>query len=134
MSTVLLGGLILSLAILLAVSGLIFAQHRIPLELRQSHNVPISIIYGALYITFGVIIGFSAYLVLNKYTTSQTTVANEAGTVRSLYYLSGQFPQSQRDQLQGLATSYARAVVDEEWPLQRLPKPLTLWQDVSISV
>ena len=90
MSTVLLGGLILSLAILLDLSGLIFAQYRIPLELRQSHNVTISIVYGALYITFGVIISFSAYLVLNKYTSSQTTVANEAGTVRSLYYLAGQ--------------------------------------------
>ncbi len=63
--TFLLGGLILSLALLLAVSGLVFAQHRIPLELRQSHNVPISIIYGAISVTFGVIIGFSAYLVLN---------------------------------------------------------------------
>ena len=138
MSTVLLGGLILSLAILLAVSGLIFAQHRIPLELRQSHNVPISIIYGALYITFGVIIGFSAYLVLNKYTTSQTTVANEAGTVRSLYYLAGQFPQSQRDQLQDLATSYARAVVDEEWPLmekgQPSPRAAVLNQEITKSV
>ena len=51
---------------LLAVAGLIFAQHRISLEFRQAHNVPISIIYGALYVTFGVIIGFSAYLVLNK--------------------------------------------------------------------
>ena len=97
LSTFLLGGLILSLAILLAVSGLIFAQHRIPLELRQSHNVPISIIYGALYVTFGVIIGFSAYLVLNKYTTSQTTVANEAGDVRALYYLARQFPEPQRE-------------------------------------
>ena len=123
LSTFLLGGLILSLAILLAVSGLIFAQHRIPLELRQSHNVPISIIYGALSVTFGVIIGFSAYLALNKYTTSQTTVANEAGDVRALYYLAEQFPQSQRDQIQDLATTYARAVIDEEWPLMGKGQP-----------
>src|SRR5215212_6656618 len=123
LSTFLLGGLILSLAILLAVSGLTFAQRRIPLKLRQSHNVPISIIYGALYVTFGVIIGFSAYLVLNKYTTSQTTVANEAGDVRALYYLAGQFPEPQRDQIQNLTVSYARAVVDEEWPLLEQGQP-----------
>jgi hypothetical protein len=138
LSTILLGGLILSLAILLSASGLIFAQHRIPLEFRQAHNVPISIIYGALYITFGVIIGFSAYLVLNKYTTSQATVANEAGTVRSLYYLAGQFPQPQRDQIQDLATSYARAVVDEEWPLmeqgQPSPRAAALNQEITKSV
>lgn len=123
---------------LLAISGLIFAQHRIPLEFRQAHNVPISIIYGALYITFGVIIGFSAYLVLNKYTTSQTTVANEASTVRALYYLAGEFPQSQRDQIQGLTKSYARVVVEEEWPLmdKGLPSPraAALNQEITKSV
>jgi hypothetical protein len=138
MSTLLLGGLILSLALLLAVSGLVFAQHRIPLELRQAHNVPISIIYGAISVTFGVIIGFSAYLVLNKYTTSQTTVVNEASDVRALYYLAGQFPQAQRDQIQDLATSYARAVVDEEWPLmeqgQASPRAAELNQQITGSV
>jgi Protein of unknown function (DUF4239) len=136
--TLLLGGLILSLAILLAVLGLIFVQHRIPLELRQSHNVPISIIYGVLSVTLGITIGFSAYLVLNKYTNSQTTVENEAADVRALYYLAGQFPQSQRDQIQELVTSYARAVVDEEWPLmgkgQPSPKAAELDQEITKSV
>jgi len=138
LSTVLIGGLILALAVLLAVAGLIFAQHRIPLELRQSHNTPIGIIYGALYVTFGVIIGFSTYLVLNKYTTSQTTVVNEASAVRSLYYLAGQFPESQRDQIQELLTSYARAVVDDEWPLmgegQPSPRATALDQQITESV
>ncbi len=138
LSTVLLGMLILSLAILLAVSGLIFAQRRIPLRLRQAHNVPISIIYGALYVTFGVTVGFSAYLVLNKYTTSETTVANEAGDVRALHYLAGQFPEPQRKQIQDLATSYARAVVDEEWPLmaegQPSPRAAALNQQITTSV
>jgi hypothetical protein len=74
LSTVLLGGLVLSLTIILAVSGLVFVQRMIPLQVRQSHNVPIGVIYGALSVAFGIRIGFSAYLVLNKYTTSQTTV------------------------------------------------------------
>jgi hypothetical protein len=138
LSTVLLGMLILSLAILLAVSGLIFAQRRIPLRLRQAHNVPISIIYGALYVTFGVTVGFSAYLVLNKYTTSETTVANEAGDVRALHYLAGQFPEPQRKQIQDLATSYARAVIDEEWSLmgkgQASPRATALNQEITKSV
>ncbi len=123
---------------LLAVAGLIFTQHRIPLELRQSHNVPLGLIYGALYVTFGVIIGFSAYLVLNKYTTSQTTVVNEASAVRALYYLAGQFPESQRDRIQELTTSYARVVVDEEWPLMRegrsSPRAAALDQQITQSV
>ena len=138
MSTLLLGGLILSLSILLAVSGLLIAQHRIPLESRQSHNVPIGVVYGAISVTFGVIIGFSAYLVLNKYTTSQTTEANEAADVRALYYLGGQLPQPQRDQIQDGAISYARAVVDEEWPLmsqgQSSPRAAALNQEITKNI
>ena len=119
MTRVLLGGLVLSLAMLLAVAGLILTQRLVPLELRQSHNTTIGIIYAALHVTFGVIIGFSAYLVLNKYTTSQDTVVSEAGAVRAIFRLAEQFPEPQRDQIQQLTTSYARAVVDEEWPLMR---------------
>ncbi|MBV9455883.1 MAG: DUF4239 domain-containing protein, partial [Rubrobacter sp.] len=130
--------MVISLAVLLAIAGLIFAQHRISLELRQVHNVPLGLIYGALYVTFGVITGFSAYLVLNKYTTSQATVANEASAVRALYYLAGQFPESQRDQIQELTTSYARAVIDEEWPLmqegQQSPHAAALNQQITQSV
>jgi hypothetical protein len=138
LTTILLGGFVLFLAMFLAVSGLIFVQHRFPLEFRQAHNVPIGVIYGALSVTFGVIIGFSAYLVLNKYTTSQTTVANEAGGVRALYHLAGHFPEPQRDQIQDLTVSYARAVVDEEWPLlakgQPSPRAETLDQQLTESV
>src|SRR5919199_5939252 len=132
------GGLVLSLAMLLAVAGLVFAQHRVPLELRKADNVPLGLIYGALYVTFGVIIGFSAYLVLNKYTTSQTTVVNEASALRALYYLAGQFPESSREQIQDLTTSYARVVVDEEWPLmgkgQPSPRAAALDQEITKSV
>ena len=138
LSTVLVGGLVISLSVLLALAGLIFVQHRVPLELRQAHNVPLGVIYGALYVSFGVIIGFSAYLVVNKYTTAQTTVVDEASAVRALYYLAGQFPESQRDQTQELATSYARVVVDEEWPLmqegQPSPRAAQLNQQITKSV
>ena len=82
--TVLLGVVVLSLAVLAAVTGLMLAQRWIPLELRKSHNLTIGIIYAALYVTFGVIIGFSAYIALNKYTMAQQTVVDEAGTVRSI--------------------------------------------------
>src|SRR5829696_8105343 len=62
MATALLAVFILVVSVSLAVAGLVLAQRRIPLELRQSHNVAIGVVYGALQITFGVIVGFSAFL------------------------------------------------------------------------
>src|SRR5919202_1541747 len=110
-NTVFFGVLILLLSMLIAVAGLILTQRLVPLGLRESHSTAIGIIYAALYVMFGVMVGFSAYLVLNKYGSSQKATQNEAGDVVELYWLVEQFPQPQRDRIQELAASYARAVV-----------------------
>ncbi len=119
MTTVFFGLLVILLSVMLAVAGLVLVQRLVPLPLRESHNEGLGIIYAALYVMFGVIVGFSAYLVLNKYNTSQDTVRREANSVEEIYRLAEQFPEPERDQIQELATSYARVVVDEEWPLMR---------------
>lgn len=116
-TTVFLGVSIVVLTVLLAVAGLVLAQRLVPLSLRQSHNTAIGIIYGALYVMFGMMVGFSAYLVLNKYTVSQNNTANEASSVVEIHRLAEQFPEPLGGQIQDLATSYTQAVVDEEWPL-----------------
>jgi hypothetical protein len=104
---------------LLAVAGLMLTQRLVPLSLRESHNSPIGITYSGVYLLFGVMVGFSAFLVLNKYHTSQETTQTEAGYVEEIYWLAEEFPEPKRDQIQGLAVSYARVVVNEEWLLMR---------------
>lgn len=107
------------LAVSLAVAGLLLAQRRMPLSLRKAHNDTISVLLGTLHVMFGVIIGFTAFLVLDKYTTAQNTAASEAGNILMIYRLAESFSQTQRDPVQELAKSYAQDVVDEEWPLMR---------------
>lgn len=119
MITVLLGFLVLLLAVTLAVAGLVLVQRLVPLPIRESHNTAIGIIFAALYVMFGVMVGFSAYIVLNKYNASQNTAKSEAGNVEELYWLAEQLPEPKRGEIQELTASYARAVVDEEWPLMR---------------
>jgi hypothetical protein len=113
------GVLVILLVALIAVGGLALVQHFVPLEIRESHSNAIGITYGALSIMFGVIVGFTAYLVLNKYTTSQNTAQSEAGDVVEIYRLADQLAPEQRDQIQEVATSYTQVVVDEEWPLMQ---------------
>ena len=120
MVTVAVGGvLVILLLALIAVGGLALVQRFVPLEIRESHSSAIGIAYGALSIMFGVIVGFTAYLVLNKYTTSQNTAQSEAGDVVEIYRLADQLAPAQRDQIQEVATSYTQVVVDEEWPLMQ---------------
>ena len=108
------------------------------MSIRESHTATIGVIYAALYVMFGIVVGFSAYLVLSKYSTSQNIVKSEASNIEELYWLVEQLPESERDEIQGLAGSYARVVVDEEWPLMRggqaSPRAGTLAEDLRRSI
>jgi cytochrome c biogenesis factor len=119
LTTAFLGMGILLIAVLLALAGLILLHRQVPLELRRSHNVAIGIVYGTLQIMFGVIVGFSAFLVLDKYTTAQNTVTSEASDIVEIYRLAGQFPDTQQDRIEEVTKSYAQVVVEEEWPMMR---------------
>jgi hypothetical protein len=104
---------------LLGVAGVALAQRWIPVQRRKPHNSAMGGLEGGLRIMFGVIVGFTSFLVLNEYNAARTTVQNEAADVARIYDLAQSLPESKREEIQGLAESYARVVVEEEWPLMR---------------
>jgi hypothetical protein len=57
--TAVLGFLIVSLVVLVAVGGAAVVQRRVSLEVRKTHTTGLGQIQGALGATFGVIVGFS---------------------------------------------------------------------------
>ena len=103
----------------LAVAGLALVQRLVPLPIREAHNTATGIIYAALYVMFGVTVGFSLFLVWQQYDAAQKSAESEAATVDTIYGLAGGFPEPERGRVQDLAASYARVVVEEEWPLMR---------------
>jgi hypothetical protein len=115
--TAFLGIAMVSLAGVLAAAGAMIVQYLVPVQMRKSHNVAIGIIYGGLYVLFGVMVGFTAFLVLDKYNTAQAAVQSEAGEVEELHNLAERFPEPERSRVQEAVTAYAHAVVDIEWPL-----------------
>ena len=94
-------------------------ERRVPAEIRKSHTTGLQQISAGLGTMFGVLVGFSAFLVLNKYHAAQQTVQSEAGDVEQIYHLAQPLPEPKREQIQGLAKSYACVVIDEEWSLMR---------------
>lgn len=116
-STALWGIAAILLAGLVAAAGTTVVQRLLPVEMRKSHNVAIGIIYGGLYVLFGVMVGFTAFLVLDKYNAAQEAVQSEAGDVEELHDLAERFPEPARGRVQASVAAYANAVVDEEWPM-----------------
>ena len=111
--TAVLGLLIILLVVLLALVGVTVVQNRIPVEERESYTVPLGLINAGLTAMFGVIIGFTAYLVMGEYMDAQRTVQTEAADLEQIYRLSAPLPEPKQGQIQGLATAYARAVIEE---------------------
>jgi Protein of unknown function (DUF4239) len=117
--TAVLGVLIIVLTVLCALAGATLVQRRVPADKRKSQTTGLQQISAGLGAMFSVIVGFSAFLVLNKYHAAQLTVQSEAGDLEEIYRLAGPLPEHEREQVQGLVVSHARVVVDEEWPLMR---------------
>ncbi|HEV8045152.1 MAG TPA: DUF4239 domain-containing protein [Rubrobacter sp.] len=116
-ATVVWGVVVVTLSVARALAGMILVGRLVPFSVRESHNANTATMFGALYVMYGLMVGFSAYLVAGQYDAAQKTVENEAGSVEEIYRLAEQLPGQERREIQGLAGSYARTVVDEAWPM-----------------
>ena len=113
------GLLIVVASVVAAVAGLMVARRLIPLPVRERNNTPTGTIYAALYVMFGVSVGFSLFLTWQEYNAARQIAKNEAVAVEQVYRLAESLPEPDRSRVQDLAVSYARGVVEEEWPSMR---------------
>src|SRR4028119_1491737 len=113
------GVLVVGLSVALAVAGFAVVRRLLPMELQETHNANTAVIFGALYVMYGLVVGFSAYFVSYQYDNAQRIVEAEASSVQELHRLAEGFPEEERRESQGLTESYARTVVEEGWPLMR---------------
>ena len=141
MVTILLGMLLVLVSVLLAIIGQALVHRLVPLRIRESNIAAISAIYAALYVMFGVSLAFSLFLTASAFNDAQRTVEREAGSVESIYRLAGLLPEPESARIQELTESYARIVVEEEWPMigrgtesQPSPQAETLAADLEKSI
>jgi hypothetical protein len=112
--TILSGALILLAALMLSVGGLALAYRFVPVPLLQAHYGATDAIYAALYVMFGISLGFSLFLVWQQFEDARLTVEAEAAALQRIYWLAEDFPDPQRSDVQELAVSYARGEGQEE--------------------
>ncbi|HET7479922.1 MAG TPA: DUF4239 domain-containing protein [Rubrobacteraceae bacterium] len=122
MATILWGALVILVTVGVTVAGMILARRRVPLPLREAHNNTTATIFGALYVMYALMVGFSAYFVAYQFDTAQKNVESEAGSVEEIYYLAEQFPEPDRRKVQGLTESYAKTVIQQGWPMMKQGK------------
>ena len=108
--------------VFVAVTGLVVVQRLVPPERREEHNDVAGFIYAVLGVAYAVLLAFMLIAVWQDYETAQTDVDSEAHELAGAYFLASQLPEPQRTRIQDLVRTYARVVVDEEWPLMERGK------------
>jgi MFS family permease len=63
------------------------------------------------------LLAFVLIAVWEQYDAARSTEDQEANELAEIYWLADRFPEAERRQVQDLAQSYARLVIDEEWPM-----------------
>jgi len=103
--------------VLLAVGGLLLIQRLVPPALRREHNNVAGFIYAVVGVIYAVLLAFVVIVVWQQLEETRTAAEDEANELAGVYFLASRFPEPERSRVQDLARSYARTVVEEEWPL-----------------
>jgi uncharacterized membrane-anchored protein len=117
MPTWLMGILVVLVSVLLAVAGLYLVRRLLPRTFLASPIEATYTTHQAIAMVYGVAVGFAIFLSWEQLNTAQVTTQREASNLEAIYRLAQQLPESDRNHIQELAQSYARVVIDEEWPL-----------------
>ena len=111
------GLLMVAVSVLIAVTGLMLVQRLVPLRLRKEHNDVAGFIYAVLGVIYAVLIALVVIAVWEDFAAARDTVERESSELDDVFRLAHSLPEPEGRQLQELARSYARVVVDEEWAL-----------------
>jgi hypothetical protein len=111
------GLLVVAVSVLFAVGGLVAVQRFVPTRVRQEHNDVAGFIYAVLGVVYAVLMALVVIAVWEEFAEARDTAEREASEVEDVFRLAHRLPEPQGRQIQELAHSYVRVVVDKEWAL-----------------
>jgi len=103
--------------VLVALAGLILVHRLVPATHRESYSNVADLIISPLSSLLGVLLAFAVFIVWQQFNTAQATSVEESSKLAAIYWHAKELPESERQQMQELARSYAQVVIEEEWPL-----------------
>ena len=116
------GLLLLCIYMLLAVVGLILVQRSVPIAMRRQQNDVAGFIYAVLGVVYAVLLGLVVVAVWEQWNAAADRADQEASELAEVFWVADRMPESKGHNIQELVHSYARVVVEEEWPLMRQGK------------
>jgi hypothetical protein len=94
-------------------------QRLVPNASRRQQNDVAGFIYAVLGVVYAMLLALVVIAVWEDFGSARETVETEANATAEIFWLARRLPGLERHRLQELARSYARQVVEKEWPLMR---------------
>ena len=110
------GILLVGAMVLLAVAGTLLARRWVGVEVLKLNNEVAGFIYAVIGVVYAVLLGFTAIIVWGQYDKAKAVVEQEANELADLHRDAQTFPDEVRRELETRLRTYARLVVEKEWP------------------
>ena len=111
-----LGMLVVGFPVLLAAVGLLLVRSRAPHPRLQPHHDVAGYIYSGLAVLYAVLLAFVVIVVWGQFNATDVRVHKEADALGNLFREAQVFPTPVQRAIFDAVRTYARAVVEEEWP------------------
>jgi amino acid transporter len=116
--------LVVSLGVAISILGLLVTVRIIPPLVRKSHNEHVGFVIAVVGVVYAVVLAFIAIAVWETFDHCDALVQREAGFAGDIYLDATSLPATVRDQVQSEIATYAKTVVDEEWPAMARGEPI----------
>jgi uncharacterized membrane protein YraQ (UPF0718 family) len=116
------GLLLLGIFMLFSAGGLILVQRSVPIAVRRQHNDVVGFLYAVLGVVYAVLLGLVLVAVWEQWNAAAGRADQEASELAEVFLLAHRMPDPEGHHIQEVVRSYARVVVEEEWPLMRQGK------------
>jgi hypothetical protein len=118
-STPILGILVVGLLIGVSLLGMALSRRSAQIETLEAHQEVAGFIIAIVGVIYAVLLALVVIAVWEQHEAASATASREADAVAGIYRLARSLPASARSPVQAHVLTYARLVVDEEWPLMQ---------------
>jgi hypothetical protein len=108
--------MIIVAAVLLALLGLMVVRRTVPHERLARHTDVAGYVYAVIGVIYAVILAQVVIAAWDDYQDARAVADDEANAVLNLARLAQVWPDEDRERVEDALTTYARHVVDVEWP------------------
>jgi hypothetical protein len=117
--TWLVGGVVVSLFVMVSCIGLAIAHRFVPVDIRRSHNDIIGFTIAVVGVVYAVLLAFIAIAAWETFRKGADVVGAEANYVGDVFRNTSGLPDDLAQPLRGHLVDYIDVVIQQEWPAQQ---------------